>query len=199
MPSLSVVIPTYTLDKKLEAMALEAVRSYRYDADELIVCEDGGGYSPELMAKCDTYIYNWKNEGFTKNVNRGWRFATGDFVVIASSDTYLTTGGLRSLMVSGKVTSPVVVNQNIPRLAGPLFCTPKEITKKLGYLREEMRTYASDSEYDERTKDIFQKVPSVEIWHHQARTVTIAGVEGGKEMEKDRIAYQKLKDEGIVS
>ena len=42
MSKLSVVIPTYTLDKELEEMALAAVKSYRYGADELIVCEDGG-------------------------------------------------------------------------------------------------------------------------------------------------------------
>ena len=192
MPKLSVVIPTYTLDKELEDMALSAIQSYRYGVDELIVCEDGGHYSPEIMAKCDTYIYNWKNEGFTKNVNRGWRFATGDYVVIASSDTYLIKGSIRDLMVKGKVTSPVVVNQNIPFLAGPLFCTPKGVTKKLGYLKEEMRTYCSDSEYDERTRDIFQKVPSVEIYHHMAQSVKKAGVEGGKEMENDRREYAKL-------
>lgn len=192
MSKLSIVIPTYTLDKKLEDMALAAIKSYRYYADELIVCEDGGHYSPALMAQCDTYIYNWKNKGFTKNVNRGWRFAIGDFVAVVSSDTYLVKGNLRQLMVEGKVTSPVVVNQNIPRLAGPFFVTPKEITKKRGYLREEMRTYASDSEYDERTKDIFQKIPEVEIWHHQAQTVKAAGVEGGKEMQRDREAYELI-------
>jgi len=192
MSKLSVVIPTYTLNKELEDMALEAVKSYRYGVDELIVCEDGGHYSPELMAKCDTYIYNWKNEGFTKNVNRGWRFARGDFVIIASSDTYLTKGSIRDLMVKGKVTSPIVINQVIPRLAGPLFCTPKEITKDLGYLREEMRTYCSDSEYDERTRDVFQKVPSVEIFHHMAKSVKAAGVEGGEEIKKDRRAYESI-------
>jgi len=192
MPKLSVVIPTYTLDKELEEMALEAVKSYRYDADELIVCEDGGHFSPELMSKCDTYIYTWKNGGFTKNVNRGWKFAHGDYVIIASSDTHLTKGSLRDLIVPGKVTSPVIINQNIPRLAGPLFCTPKEITDKIGYLREEMRTYCSDSEYDERTKDFFQKVPGVEIFHHQAKTVKKAGVEGGEEIKKDRKAYESI-------
>ena len=192
MPKLSVVIPTYTLDNELEEMALAALKSYRYGVDELIVCEDGGRYSPEIMAKCDTYIYNWKNEGFTKNVNRGWRFATGDYVAIVSSDTYLIKGSLRELMIKGKVTSPVVVNQNIPFLAGPFFCTPKEITKKLGYLREELRTYCSDSEYDKRTRDIFQKVPSVEIYHHMAKSVKKAGVEGGEEMRRDRRAYENL-------
>jgi len=189
---LTVVIPTYTLDKELEEMALDAVKSYRYGVDELIVCEDGGHYSPELMAKCDTYIYNWKNEGFTKNVNRGWKYAHGDYVIIASSDTHLVKGSLRDLMVGGKVTSPIIVNQVIPRLAGPMFCTPREITDRIGYLREEMRTYCSDSEYDERTKDMFQKVSSVEIWHRQAKTVKKAGVEGGSEIKKDREAYEAL-------
>lgn len=196
MPTLSIVIPTYTIDKKLEDMALSAIRSYRAYADELIICEDGGHHSPELMGKCDTYIYNWKNEGFTKNVNRGWRFATGDFVAIVSSDTYLWQGDPRELMIEGKVTSPEVVNQHIDLMAGPFFVTPKEVTKERGYLMEEMRTYSSDSEYEARIADIFQLVPEVKIFHHQAQTVKEAGVEGGEEMQKDREAYQKLKDEG---
>jgi glycosyltransferase involved in cell wall biosynthesis len=195
MQKLSIVIPTYTLTKELEDLALEAIRSYRAYADELIVTEDGGRYSPEIMAKVDTYIYNWQNKGFTSNVNRGWRQATGDFVAIASSDTYLFEGNPRDLMIEGKVTSPEIINQNIDALAGPFFVVPKEIAKERGYLREEMRTYSSDSEYDARVADIFQTVPSVVIYHHQAQTVTAAGVEGGEEMIRDREAYQKIKDD----
>lgn len=197
MQKLSIVIPTYTLNKELETLALEAIRSYRAYADELIVTEDGGRYSSEIMAKVDTYIYNWQNKGFTANVNRGWRQATGDFVAIVSSDTYLFEGNPRDLMIEGKVTSPEIINQNIDLMAGPFFVTPKEVTKERGYLREEMRTYSSDSEYESRIRDIFQLVPEVKIYHHQAQSVKVAGVEGGDEMQRDREIYQKLKEKGL--
>lgn len=196
MAKLSIVIPTFTIDEALEKMALEAIKSYRYYADELIITEDGGKYSPQMMALADTYIYNHKNGGFTVNVNRGFRYASSDFIAIVSSDTYLLEGNPRDLCIPGKVTSPEIRNQNIDLLAGPFFVVPKEVRDERGYLREEMRTYSSDSEYEKRVADIFERVPSVLIFHHQAKTVTAAGVEGGKEQRKDREAYQKLIDEG---
>jgi hypothetical protein len=63
-------------------------------------------------------------------------------------------------------------------------------------LMEEMKTYSSDSEYDHRVRDIFQKVESVEIFHEQAQTVKAAGIEGGVEQERDRKILQKLIEEG---
>ncbi len=75
---------------------------------------------------------------------------------------------------------------------------PKEIREERGMLMEEMRTYCSDSEYDERVKDIFEKVDSVSIFHEMAQTVTAAGVEGGIEQEKDRQQYSKLVRDGKV-
>ncbi|MCL4419165.1 glycosyltransferase [Patescibacteria group bacterium] len=192
----SLVVPTYTLNTHLQELALLAVASYRDFVDELIVCEDGGMFCPYFMQLADTYIYNKENAGFSVNVNRGWRFATGDFVMIANSDTQLMSGNLRDLCVPGKVTSPEISNQFIDRLAGPFWCAPKDVTAKRGYLMEEMRIYSSDSEYDERIKDIFQKVPSVKLFHEQAQTVSAAGVEGGEQQAIDRQIYAQLKQEG---
>ena len=188
----SIVIPTYTANFDLEEMAYKCAMSYKDHCDELIICEDGQMFSQKLKDVCTTYIYNHNNVGFTKNVNRGWRYAQGDYVAIASSDTYLVSGDPRDLCVPNKATSPIIENQSIPNLAGPFFVTPKSITEKLGYLKEELRTYYSDTEYDERVKDCFQKVESVVIHHHQAQSVTVAGVEGGDEVIRDRASYESL-------
>lgn len=193
---LDIVIPTYTIDQELEEMTVKCIKSYKYYADRIIVTEDGGHQSPQIMGLADTYIYNWKNDGFTANVNRGWRLSNADFTAIVSSDTYLIEGDVRKLCVEGKVTSPYIRNQYIDLMAGPFFVVPQTVAKERGYLIEDMRTYSSDSEYEQRIKDIFQLVPEVVIWHHQAQTVKKAGVEGGKEQQRDREAYQKLKDEG---
>jgi len=198
-PKLSLVIPTYTITKELEEIAIRSVSSYVDHVDELIVCEDGGMLSYNLLQIADSYIYNKDNLGFSGNVNRGWRYAKGEYVAIVNSDTQLESGELYDLCVPGKVTSPHITNQHIERLAGPFWVAPREVTKERGYLLEDMRTYSSDSDYDHRIKDIFEKVPSVKIFHLQAQTVTAAGVEGGEEQERDRQIYQKLIEKGEAS
>jgi glycosyltransferase involved in cell wall biosynthesis len=194
---LSIVIPTYTLNKHLEELALTAIASFK-DTEyyEIIVCEDGGVFSQKLATFADTYIYNQTNVGFTKNVNRGWRYASGDYVAIVNSDIQLMSGILLNLCIPGKVTSPEIINQYIPHLAGPFFVVPKEVTEKRGYLLEEMHTYSSDSEYDQRVRDVFEKVPRVKVFHEMAQTVSVAGLEGGAQQAKDRAIYERLKQEG---
>lgn len=196
MPKLSLVIPTFTITKQLEDLAIAALLSYREQVDEIIVSEDGGMFSNKLFYFADYYLYSNINGSFTKNVNRGWKVATGDYVAIANSDTELISGNLSDLCIPGKVTSPEIINQYIDRLAGPFWVAPKEITKERGMLMEEMRTYCSDSEYDNRMADIFQKVPSVRLFHHQAQTVTAAGKEGHEEQARDNDIYHDLIRQG---
>lgn len=195
---LSVVIPAYTITKHLEDLAIRCILSFRDDpvVEEIIFVEDGGFFSPAISNLCTTYIYNQENKGFSANVNRGWRYATGKYTAIVSSDTELMQGELMDLCVPGKVTSPEIANQTIERLAGCFWVTPMEVARERGLLFEEMKTYSSDSEYDNRVADIFQKVETVRIFHHMAQTVTAAGVEGGIEQAKDRIIYQQLISEG---
>jgi len=198
-PKISMVIPCYTKTKELEEQALMAIASYKDQVDELIVIEDGQMFSSKLMEASDIYIYNKNNIGFTANVNRGWRMANGEYVCIVNSDTILREGDLNDLCTPGKVTSPLIVNQYIDRLAGPFWCAPREVTEKYGYLMEEMILYSSDSEYDERVKDVFQKVQSVKIFHEMAQSVKAGGVEGGVTQQRDREIYAKLIQEGRVS
>lgn len=196
MPRITMCIPTYTLNKNMEDMALTCADFYRDQVDELIISEDGGIFSEELRDMADVYIYNKENKGFSVNVNRAWKLSTGDYTMIVSSDTHLMSGRLEDLCIPQKVTSPEIVNQSIERLAGPFFVVPKEVQEERGMLLEEMVIYCSDSEMDHRVKDIFQKVPSVKIFHRMAQTVTPAGVEGGEQQRKDREIYERLIKEG---
>lgn len=195
-PFISMVIPCYTQNKKLEELALWCAASYRDQVDELIIIEDGQMFSHKLANIADVYIYKAHNSGFTKNVNDGWRFARGEYVMISNSDTQLASGNLKDLCVPNMVTSPLIKNQEIERLAGPFWVVPRTVADERGYLLEELKTYSSDSEYDERVKDIFQKVPSVQIYHEMAQSVTAAGIEGGEEQERDRQIYAQLQREG---
>lgn len=193
MPKISLVIPTYTLNQDLEELTYDCIDSMRDQVDEVVISEDGGGPIYYYLAdgRVDIYIYHAKNIGFTGNVNRGWKAATGDFVIIANSDTKLLQGDLKDLCIPGKITSPIIVNQGIEGLAGCFFCVPKEIAKERGMLNETMKTYYSDQDYADRTSDIFQKVPTVQVWHEQMQTVKEAGVEG--KMDEDRDIYNKLQ------
>jgi len=197
--SLSMVIPTYTISKHIEDLAVAALASYREQVDELIVVEDGGLISPRYFELVDRYIYNTKNQGFSKNVNCGWKLATGDFVAIVNSDTTLVSGNLQDLCIPGKVTSPHITNQYIDFLAGPFWVAPKDVTVARGMLLEDMVIYSSDSDYDHRVRDIFMKVPSVKVYHEQAVTVKTAGVEGGIQQHRDRLMYARLCQEGKAS
>ena len=195
---ISLVMPCVILNEKLEQFALMCLGSYMDQVDEIVVVQDGGMFSTRLLQLADTYIYCKDNVGFTKNVNRGWKYASGDYVMIVNDDTQLRKGNLNDLCIPGKVTSPIIVNQFIPNLAGPFWVAPKEVTKERGYLMEELVTYSSDSEYEARVMDIFQKVETVEIYHEGAQTVKALGIEGGEEQERDRRIYQDLKEKGLA-
>ena len=181
-------MPCYSLTAELLDMAIENALTYRNQVDELIICEDGGRISGNLANMSNIYAYFNENKGFTANVNRGLKLATGDFVIVASSDTQLAAGNIRDLCVDGKITSPK--NEQTDELWGACFCVPKEILESRGLLNETMKTYYSDEEYKERTKDIFQTVDSVKVLHEQQQTVKVAGVEG--KMDDDKKAYENL-------
>ncbi len=193
---ISLIIPTFTLNKELAELTIRCALSYKEHVDEIIIEEDGGLLNLDLMQVADRYHYNKENVGFTKNVNRGLRSAEGDYIMVVNSDTELMSGKLEDLCVPNKVTSPIIANQYIDRLAGPFFVIPRNILNERGYLLEELKTYSSDSEFDNRVADIFQKIETVKIFHHQAKTVKAAGIEGGKGQQRDREIYQRLKEEG---
>lgn len=184
---LTIVIPTFTLTDELAEMTIKCIKSYREQADRIIVSEDGGMFNSKIMSMADTYIYNWQNVGFTANVNRGWRQSNDEYTAIVSSDTYLVGGKLKYLCIKGKVTSPIIENQEVDGLAGSFFVAHKSCPK---YLVETMKTYYSDEEYKNRTKHLFFKVPTVTIHHYQAQTVTEAGIEGKSDQDKE--AYDSL-------
>lgn len=183
----------------LEKLCLDAIKSFRPHCDEIVVTQGGGRYSPLLMEAADIYVYNHENIGFSKNCNQGWKVATGDYVAICNSDIYLVEGNPRDLCIPGKVTSPHIVNQGVPALAGCMWISPKTVTQERGMLLELLKTYSSDEDYNNRVKDIFQKVESVSIYHIQQQTVKALGIEGGPEQARDKALYEKLKKKGIAS
>lgn len=198
--TLSIVIPTYTFSYELELMAYNCARCYRKLCDQLIITEDGGQESQSLWDIADVYIYNNKNTGFTANVNRGWEDAGGDYVAIVNSDTLWEFGDPQDLCIPGRVTSPVDLALT-PRqlwsrgimydpnhLKGEFFVVPETVRKERGMLDKSFVMYHSDTDYRERTKDIFVPIYSVGIVHKDHATV-----KGLKNMDE-----QIKKDEQVL-
>lgn len=195
---ISMVIPCYTADEDLESVAMDAAHSYRDQVDELIIAEDGGNYSKELAGIADVYIYSKENQGFTANVNNGWRVARGDYCMIVNSDTTLKSGKLSNLCIPGTVTSPLVRNHEVPHLSGAFFVVPKTVRDQRGLLWEDFKMYYSDSEYDLRVDDIFKQVPRVEIHHQICTTVRATGKEGVTAAE-DKAKFEEFIRQGEIT
>lgn len=193
MKKISMVIPLRTVNQELEDMTLSCIASYLEQVDEMIVVEDGGIFSPKILNVVDHYLYSKENVGFTKTVNRGWKYASGDYVMIVNSDTTLLSGSLDDLCIPGKVTSPRIVNEIVPFLAGAFFTVPATIAHSRGFLNENMRMYNSDSEYDHRIRDIFVSVDSVHVHHEMHKTTKAAKINQEIEREVDLRAYEKYK------
>ena len=193
---LSIVIPTYTINRELESMTENCIISYQDQVDEIIVVEDGGMLSVNLQRLADTYIYHKDNYGYTKNINMGWKIAVGDFVALVNSDTYLRSGELKDLCVPGRVTSPLYQNQDWGDegggLSGSFFVVPKEIQQERGYLNEALRMWQSDSEYNDRVQDIFTRIPTVTIYHEIEATTKASGVGTEEARQKDFNTFHNI-------
>lgn len=194
---ISLCIPTYTLNEDLEKMALRCIISFKVHCEqkgveyEIVVSEDGGAYSDLLKSVSDVYIYNSHNGGFSKNVNRVWQNAHGEYIAIINSDTHYVSGDIKDMCKPGKVTSPNIVNQYIDGFSGCFWVAHYSIPEKYGYLDEDMRIYYSDEIYKEKTLEDFEKVESFKIYHGQAQTVTAAGVNTPEQYEIDKKEYDK--------
>ena len=174
---ITMIIPTYTLNDELEELAEFGALSYRPQVDELIIMEDGGKYSEILREIADIYIYSKENQGFTKNVNKGWYISSGDWTMIVNSDTQLISGNLKDLCID-KVTCPITHTENVPYFWGAFFCVPKKIREEYGLLKEGTdKNFGSDSEYEKRIGHIYQLIQTVEVLHHLNKTWKAAGIQ----------------------
>lgn len=192
MSTISIVIPTYTLNRDLETMAYNCAKSYKEFADELIICEDGGRQSKALQSVADFYIYH-DNWGFTENVNSGWSKATGDYVFIVNSDTYIESGNYEDLCIPGMVTSPKMAGhiRDKEYLNGAFFVVPRSVSAERGILNPKYKMYYSDDDYYERVKDIFRQINSVVIRHVYGATTSFLGDEWrDRESERDRKIFK---------
>lgn len=190
----TLVILTYSLNNRLADMAYKCATSHREQVNQIIITEDGGGFSRKLKNVADIYIYGRENIGFTKNFNRGCKLSSSDFIIVSNSDVYLKSGNLRDLCTEGQVTCPQV--ENLPLrydgFTGSYVCIPKDIWGERGQLDERLRNFESDMDYYERVKDVFRYEPRVIIHHYKGRTLKSMKVDIRPEATLDAKKYRDI-------
>ncbi len=102
MPTFSVVIPVYKVEKWL-SRCVDSVLSQNFTDFEVVLVDDG---SPDgCPAMCDKYadsdsrvrVVHKTNGGIASARNAGLRVATGDYIVVVDSDDWLESGALQVL------------------------------------------------------------------------------------------------------
>jgi glycosyltransferase involved in cell wall biosynthesis len=184
---LSVVIPTYTINKELEDLAHLALISVQ-KADEIIVTEDGGTYNTTFYKDCDIYVYA-RNAGFTANVNRGIKLSHGDYIAVMNSDTRVAKGDIFDLCIPDRVSCPRTRGQDVPLLAGHFFVIPRTILDEVGMLDERLKMFCSDADFEQKIKDRIVHVDSVVIDHEINATLNAAKTLETGALERDRKIY----------
>jgi GT2 family glycosyltransferase len=167
---LTVGILTATIDKSLEKMTADCIFSFDGQADELIVVESGG----EEDWVADISVRYKKSCGFTRGVNAILKNASNDYVLFVSNDIVLKDGNIHDLCIPDTVTSPDIFPHMESGFSGAMFCIPKSVLKKVGYLNEKMVQRYSDTEFGERLVAMgipIKVIDSVKVDHKVDQTV----------------------------
>lgn len=89
MQKTSIIIPCLLTSPELSWLTKNAINSIRKTTKdyEIIIVDDNSPLGSEFLKReADIYIRNKKRLGFGKSVNKGWKRATGHYIVTANND-----------------------------------------------------------------------------------------------------------------
>ena len=93
----SIIMPVWIRNKKLEDLSISAINSLLEPKAEFIIIDNG---SPELFeygrSVSSIFIRNRENLGYAKAVNQGFRLASGDLIAVANNDIRVTLNWLEA-------------------------------------------------------------------------------------------------------
>ena len=95
---ISVVIPALITDKEQIAMSMTCIdkaKSLTNIDFETVIVETESNY---LQEEADLYLYEKTRTNATKSINRGFRIATGDYIVLLTNDVMVKEGWLEALL-----------------------------------------------------------------------------------------------------
>lgn len=135
MARLSAVITCFSVTEDLKDMALDCATRVRDQVDELIISDDSDQYWPELHKIADIYLVH-PRMGFKRNMNLGWKLATGDFIAQINSDAMFIDGDLRDLCLVDAVGIPIIIElsheMHTSQAAGVFLVTHRNLTQVHG-------------------------------------------------------------------
>jgi hypothetical protein len=162
---LSVVVPHWPLGAGVVDEALRrCLASLPEDCEKLVIVNEG--------------------TGFARNVNLGFRLATGDFIGVTGNDTFVIDGDVHDLCVPGAVASPVVEGKpgiDPGGFHGAFWVAPREVIKRVGVLDERFEgAFFEDDDYLARLSKA--GVPTVQVDSVRAKSsrigLTMSKVQG---------------------
>ncbi len=133
-----------------------------------------------LPHDCEKLVVVNDGTGFGRNVNRGLRLASGDYVAVAGNDTWVVEGDVYDLCLPQTVTSPLVIGDT-PGIApalepegfhGCFWVAPRSVLDRVGLLDErfEHAFYEDD--------DFVARLHASDIATRQIRSVRVRHVGG---------------------
>lgn len=96
--NISVVVPALITSNEQIAMSMTCIDKARRLTDidfELVIVETE---STHLMEEADLYLYEKNKTNATKSINRGFKVASGDYIVLLTNDVMVDKGWLESLL-----------------------------------------------------------------------------------------------------
>lgn len=97
-PLVSIITPTYNRGQTYLRETIDSVLEQDYSNFEYIVLDDGSTDNTcDLLASLDDPRLHWEthqNMGETRTVNKGFRMAQGEYIIVLSSDDKLLPGAI---------------------------------------------------------------------------------------------------------
>jgi len=182
---LSVVVPHMYGLKDVDFMLKKCVKSLVGHDELIIVANDGLGYGA--------------------SVNLGMRLATGDHIIVANNDTWLTNGTLRDLALNNVITTPKVVPEPRDSLPRSFFCVPRiiyeDIYEKYGDFFDERFEggYWEDDDLHDRlweSEIAMGTIETVVVHHLNGGGLTMKQIGEQEYFDKNRDVYFEKKGTG---
>lgn len=109
----SVIIVTYNSGAVLDG-AIQSYLKQDYENKELLIIDGASNdCTIDIIRKYDSYIAYWcseKDKGIYDAMNKGWRKASGDYILYLGSDDMLLEGGLSALANNANLADLVFGN-----------------------------------------------------------------------------------------
>jgi GT2 family glycosyltransferase len=167
---ISVVVPVYIREEKHLAMSVKCIELARAKTKlpyELIIVETCSDY---LKDYADVHIYEKERKGITQSFNKGFKCASGDYVVLLTNDVFVSDNWLEVLKDTFKKEGCGIAtlastqfghkeeNKIEEGVWFSLVMVSRPLVSKIGYFDEQFKRVFNDTDYVLRTYEAGYKM-----------------------------------------